>query len=86
MTAHRAVVLWQRSKQARTTWHDDTKDGAQWSAIVSLAGGVTQLEVAGSAPYDFAPHPGSALLFDSALVHQTGKTGVGVVKLVVFFQ
>ena len=47
VTAHRAVVLWQRSKQARTTWHDDTKDGAQWSAIVSLAGGVTQLEVAG---------------------------------------
>ena len=53
---------------------------------IALSGGVTQLEVACSAPYDFAPHPGSALLFDSALVHQTGKTGVGIVKLVVFFQ
>ena len=58
-----------------------------YTAIVSLAGGRTSLNILGKLGGEvfFAPEAGAGLLFRSALTHATGATARGVFKMTIFF-
>ena len=90
-----ANYLDQSSRQTRQREHDDLdeelrEDGMRdrvirYTGVVSLAGGVTSMRVAGQAEVFYDTLPGSGLLFRSALKHETVSAGRGVRKLTIFF-